>query len=181
MRSMASAALKRRLAVALAVLTIAGCAISSEGLAPEVAVAATRRIDRTVKVMPVEGGRASTFGREAYITNEQYFSALRKTVADSGVFARVIESGRADLDLHSEIVAITTEAGVSPTYAIVVQYWLVDPASGQEVWRKGINTRHHVGWNEAFAGGTRIIMAVEGATQKNLTQLIKALATSDLR
>ena len=88
--------------------------------------------------------------------------------------------GDADWELHSEIITITTEGGVSPRYAIVVQYWLVDPHSGEEIWRKGINTRHQVQWNEAFAGATRIIRAVEGATKKNLSQLVTALARAGL-
>jgi hypothetical protein len=43
----------------------------------------------------------------------------------------------------------------------------------QEIRRMGTNSRHHVEWNEAFAGGTRVIMAVEGATKKNLTRLVQ--------
>jgi hypothetical protein len=169
------------LLIAALALLIAGCSIKTEGLIPDQPVEAGRQIDRTVKVMPVEGGHASKFGREAYITNAQYGEALHRTLVDSRIFNRVVESGDADWDLHSEIITITTEAGVSPTYAIVVQYWLVDEKTGEEIWRKGINTRHHVNWNEAFAGGTRIIMAVEGATKKNLTQLVQALASSDLK
>ena len=57
----------------------------------------------------------------------------------------------------------------------------MDQPTGKQIWRKGINTRHQVEWNEAFAGGTRIIMAVEGATKKNLATLIRALSESDLR
>jgi hypothetical protein len=164
---------------AFAVL-LTGCSIKTEGLIPDQPIVAARQINKTVKVMPVEGGHASKFGREAYITNEQYREALHKTLVDSHVFNRIIESGEADWELHSEIITITTEAGISPTYAIVVQYWLTDAHSGEEIWRKGINTRHHVNWNEAFAGATRIIMAVNGATQKNLTQLVQALSSSSL-
>ena len=168
----------------LSALTLAvalmGCSIKTAGLIPDQPTTAARQLNKFVKVMPVEGGRASSFGREAYITNEQYFEALSKTLADSQVFAGIVESD-ADLNMHSEIITVTTEGGISPTYAIVVQYWLVDPATGQEVWRKGINTRHHVEWNEAFAGATRIIMAVEGATQKNLLRLVQELSDSPLQ
>ncbi|MCB1760034.1 MAG: hypothetical protein KDI68_09695 [Gammaproteobacteria bacterium] len=162
-------------------LALAGCSIKTEGLIPDQPVTTGRQIDRTVRVMTVEGGRASSFGREAYITNEQYRDALFQTLTEANLFSGVVKSGSADWNLHSEIITITTEAGISPTYAIVVQYWLVDPGSGEEFWRKGINTRHHVNWNEAFAGGTRVIMAVEGATKKNLTQLVQALSNADLR
>lgn len=179
-------AVRRRTALTCALwpavaIIATGCAITSEGLAPAEPVRPARQIARTVRIMPVEGGRASTFGREAYITNEQYHEALSRTLADAKVFAAIKKDGSADLELHSEIITITTEGGISPAYAIVVQYWLVDPATGQEVWRKGINARHQVQWNEAFAGGTRIIMAVNGATQKNLTRLIEALAALELR
>jgi len=63
---------------------------------------------------------------------------------------------------------------------MVVQHWLVDPDTDEEIWRKGINSRHQVQWNEAFAGGTRTIMAIEGAAQKNLAQFIRALEQSGL-
>ncbi|MCB1870125.1 MAG: hypothetical protein KDI43_16810 [Gammaproteobacteria bacterium] len=161
-------------------LVLFGCSIKTEGLIPDQPIETARQFDKTVKVMEVEGGHASKFGREAYITNEQYRDALFQTLMDAKIFSGVAKSGNADWNLHSEIITITTEAGVSPTYAIVVQYWLVDPQTGEEIWRKGINTRHHVNWNEAFAGGTRIIMAVEGATKKNLTQLVQELSIADL-
>jgi hypothetical protein len=170
-----------QLLVTLIALVLAGCSINSSGLVPDQPVETHRLIDKSVRVMNVEGGHTSKFGREAYITNKQYHEALFKTLVDARLFSRVVESGSADWDLHSEIITITTEAGISPTYAIVVQYWLVDPRTGEEIWRKGINTRHHVDWNEAFAGGTRIIMAVEGATKKNLTQLVQSLASIDLK
>jgi len=169
-----------RLLLAIIALVSTGCSIKTEGLIPDRPIEATRQIDRSVKVMMVEGGHASKFGREAYITNEQYRDALQQTLTDAHLFTRVVDSGVADWDLHSEIITITTEAGVSPTYAIVVQYWLVDPRTGEEIWRKGINTRHQVKWNEAFAGGTRIIKAVEGATKQNLTQLVQELSRADL-
>jgi len=62
-----------------------------------------------------------------------------------------------------------------------MQYRITDPDTNEEIRRKGINTRHHVQWHEAFAGGTRIIMAVEGTAQKNLTRLIEELQASDIR
>ena len=158
----------------------AGCSIQSAGLVPPELPPFEQKIEKTLKVMPVLGGRGSTFGREAYITNEQYRTALFETLSKSELFRSTVESGDADLELHSEIITITTESGLSPMYAIVVQYWLVDPASNEEVWRKGINTRHQVMWNDHFAGATRIIKAVEGATQKNLTQLTQELAAANL-
>lgn len=165
----------------LVILTLSGCAINSDGLVPEEPVEVARQISKTVKVMPVAGGRDSTFGREAYITNEKFEVALVQALSDSGLFNAVVSDGSADLNLHSEIITLSTEGGVSPLYAIVMQYWIIDPITGEEIWRRGINSRHQVQWNDAFAGGTRVIMAVEGATQKNLTELIKALDRSDIQ
>jgi hypothetical protein len=102
----------------LMALVIPGCSIKTEGLVPDRPVATTRKIDKSVKVTPTEGGHASKFGREAYITNEQYHDALYRTLTDAQLFSRVVESGDADWELHSEIITITTEAGISPTYAI---------------------------------------------------------------
>lgn len=167
--------------LAILVLLLAGCSIKTDGLVPDPPVGVETRLESSVRVMPVAGGRASSFGREAYITNEQYREALFRSLDDAGLFSLVTMTDAADLDLYSEIITITTEGGLSPRYAIVVQYWLVDPVSGDEIWRKGINTRHEVKWNEAFAGATRIIRAVEGATKKNLSQLVTALARAGLR
>lgn len=166
--------------VAISVL-LSGCAISSDGLVPEESVAVGRQIQKSVRVMPVDGGRASSFGREAYITNEKMHSAIVQALIDSGLFVDVTTDGDADLNLFSEIITLSTEGGLSPLYAIVMQYWVEDARTGEELWRDGVNTRHQVQWNDAFAGGTRIIMAVEGATQKNLTALIEGLDSSDIR
>ena len=166
--------------LAMLTLLLTGCAIKTDGLVPDPPVGVETRHASSLRVMPVAGGRASSFGREAYITNAQYREALYRTLVDAGLFREVSLDGDADWQLYSEIITITTEGGVSPRYAIVVQYWLVDPDSGEEIWRKGINTRHQVMWNEAFAGATRIIRAVEGATKKNLSQLVAALSRADL-
>jgi len=179
MRTLADVLLRSLLLAATALL-VAGCSIKTDGLVPDPPVNAGRQIDKILQVMPVTGGHASKFGREAYITNEQYHEALQRSLVDAKLFSAVVESGEADWNLHSEIITITTEGGTSPFYAIVVQYWLVDPHTGDQIWRKGINTRHQVEWNEAFAGGTRIIMAIEGATKKNFATLIRALSDSDL-
>ena len=167
-------------AVSSALLALTGCGISASGLLPPEVPTAVSPIAKSVKIMPVEGGRASKFGREAYITNEQFLEALTYTVKESSVFSEVVESGDADLNLHSEVITITTEGGLSPTYAIVMQYWLVDPASGDEVWRRGINTRHQVKFSEHLAGATRIIKAVQGATHKNLLRLTESLEAAEL-
>jgi len=164
----------------LVLVSTAGCSMSDAVLAPVDPVQVNRQIERSVRVMPVTGGYASKFGREAYIENEQWQAAVTEALSDARIFRAVQDSGEADLNLHSEIITITTEGGVSPAYAMVVQYWLVDAANGEEIWRRGINSRHQVQWNEAFAGGTRTIMAIEGAAQKNLAQFIEALEGSDL-
>ena len=169
--------LPKRLLMAVMLVLVSACGITSQGLIPKDLPTSARQIGKTVKIMPVAGGQ----GREAFITNEQYQEALSRTIADSRIFARVVETGPADLELFSEIITVTSEGGISPSFAVVVQYWVVDPATGREVWRKGINTRHQVQWNEAFAGGTRGIMAIEGATQKNLIRLVKHLEAADLR
>jgi len=166
--------------ILLAAVLTTGCSMSGAVLAPVEPVAVERQIDRTVRVMPVVGGYASKFGREAYIENDQWQAAVTEALGDARVFRAIRDSGDADLNLHSEIITITTEGGVSPAYAMVVQYWLVDPDTEEEIWRKGINSRHQVQWNEAFAGATRTIMAIEGAAQKNLTQFIRALEQSGL-
>jgi len=165
---------------ACATFLLASCAISTKGLIPEPPVSGVRQIDKQVQLMPVQGGRSSSFGREAYITNEQYRDAMRQALLDAGSFRVLADEGPTDWQLFSEIITITTEGGVSPMYAIVVQYWLVETDTGNEIWRKGINTRQKVNWNEAFAGGTRIIMAINGATKKNLSGLIEALSKADL-
>lgn len=164
----------------LLTLLLTACAISTKGLVPDPQVSGVEQIDKRVQLMPVQGGRSSSFGREAYITNEQYGEALRQALLDAGIFRELVEKDTGDWQLHSEIITITTEGGISPMYAIVVQYWLVDTETGREIWRKGINTRHKVNWDEAFAGGTRVIMAINGATQKNLSRLVLALAKAEL-
>ena len=151
----------------------------TEGLIPDQPIETARQFDKTVKVMEVEGGHASKFGREAYITNEQYRDALFQTLMDAKIFSGVAKSGNADWNLHSEIITITTEAGVSPTYAIVVQYWLVDPQTGEEIWRKGINTRHHVtGMRRSPVAHASLWPSK--VRPKNLTQLVQELSIADL-
>lgn len=169
--------LARRVVLVAAIAILGACGITSEGLSPKNLAKAKLRIDKTVKVMPVVVGPK----HEAFITGQQFHQALSRTIASANMFSHVVDSGAADLELFSEVVTVAHSGGISPSVAVVVQYWMVDPRSGRDVWRKGINTRHRVQWNEAFAGGTRGIMAIEGATQKNLVRLIEELEAAGIR
>ena len=137
------------------VAVLAGCSIQSAGLVPTELPPVEQRIEKTLKVMPVLGGRGSTFGREAYITNEQYHTAILETMNKSGLFRNTVESGDADLELHSEIITITTESGLSPTYAIVVQYWLTGGglAQGHQYAPSGHVERSLRWWHPYHQGG----------------------------
>jgi hypothetical protein len=159
----------------------AGCSgINSKRMVPEQGERSAPRFDYSLKIVQPVGGQKSVFGVQDYVENGEFHDALMNTMTGSGLFSSVTDKGGADRELHSEIIAVAPSGGYNMTFAFVTQYWIIDPATGDEVWRKGVNARHEVKVTETWSGSARAVQALEGAVRKNLQRLVEELSNAEL-
>lgn len=162
-------------------VVLAGCSgIDTKRMVPEHSERLAPHFNYSLKVVKPVGGQKSEFGVQDYVENGELHEALMNTMTGSGLFAIVTDNGQADRELHSEIIAVAPSGGYNMTYAFVTQYWIIDPTTGNEVWRKGINARHEVKVTETWSGSARAVQALEGAVRKNLQRLVEALSEAEL-
>ena len=170
-----------RILPVVAALLLAGCGgIEVKDMVPESTNTSGMRFEQSLKIVEPIGGRKSVFGVQDYVENQEMHGALMAAFQKSNLFSSVTDSVSADLELHTEIIEVAPSGGFNMTFAFVTQYWLVDPKTGEEIWRKGINARNEERLSDTWSGAARAVKALEGAVRDNISRLIDELAEADL-
>lgn len=165
----------------IAALLLVGCGgIEVKDMVPESTDTGGKRFEQSLKIVEPIGGQKSVFGVQDYVENQEMHGALMGAFEKANLFASVTDSGTADLELHTEIIEVAPSGGFNFTFAFVTQYWLVDPKTGEEIWRKGINSRNEEKLSETWSGSSRAVKALEGAVRDNISRLIEALTNEEL-
>ncbi len=168
------------LLVCIVGLFLPGCSgIQVERMVPGIVADHSPRFKYSLKIVEPVGGQKSVFGVQDYVENPELHAALLDTLASTNFFRSVTDSGIADRELHSEIVAVTASGGLDTTFSFGVRYRVIDPETDEEIWRKEINARHQVKLSETLSGSARAVYALEGAVRKNLAKLVQELATTE--
>lgn len=167
-------------------LVLTGCGgLAVTRMIPQTSIEPTPRFNVVLRVMPVTNAKVQQWGGPALVSNEIYREALVSTLRKSNLFRRIETEQPGDLELHADFVAHGqgTRGAVGLDYrsAMVVQYRIVETASGSELWSQGFNSRHEVAVSQAFSGAARTIEAQEGSVRDNLAQLVKALSAAELK
>jgi hypothetical protein len=129
-------------------------------------------ISKSIRIAEVTGGRKSTFGGAAMVSNELFKAALLETFQHAKVFRSVVTEGESDVDLQANIVSQGQKIGSLLEYRhnMIVNYNFIDRKSGNVVWRETYQSEFG---SRAFAGGTRTVRSVEGTVRENLTLLLE--------
>lgn len=169
------------LLASLVVLSLAGCAspASREGM-QVAATPALHQSPRTVSVRTA-GGTDTGALDSTNIADADFKAAIEESITQSKVFSRVIQGGGADYDLSVTVVRLTKPlAGFSMTVEMEAAWSLVRRQDKGVVMRKTIASTYTAGMSDAFAGVTRLHMAVEGAARANITQGLQEISALKL-
>src|SRR3954451_16297723 len=162
------------LSILAAVMFItSGCGgINPKRMVPPQAAALGTKINKSIKITEVTGGRNGTFGGADYVNNDQFKKALLMTLQQSGLFPSV-SADTGDLDLQASIRSQDqkTSRGLQYTGTLVVSYKITD-SSGKAVWAESYDSEFS---STAFSGAARTIDAREGCARENLASLIRGL------
>ena len=123
------------------------------------------------------GGGETTATSYTNITNEDLAGAIEESIMNSGLFSSVVKGDAADYKLSVYLVSMSKPMfGFSFTIDMEMSWSLMNMKTGDAVMRKSIKSSHTTTTGEAFAGVTRIRMAVEGAAEDNIRKGLQAIA-----
>jgi len=98
-------------------------------------------------------------------------AALEASITETRVFREVVQGRSGDYELTVSVTQLSKPMfGFSFTVEMEAGWTLTRVSDGRQVWRKAITSTHTVSANAAFAGATRLRMAVEGAAKANISQ-----------
>jgi len=158
-------------------LMCAGCAT---GAKPEAMTAVlhlpVHQSPSTVAVL-VSGGRDTSAMGVSQISDEDFTTALRQSIEQSRLFARVLTDGSANYQLQAFIVGVNHPYfGGSMAVSMEVDYTLSRTQPKQVVWHKAMTSSYTAPFSAAFVAATRLRLAMEGAARKNIEQAIQDIS-----
>ena len=153
-----------------AVLLVVACASppSAVNMTPATAPAAlTKSASRTVTVTVI--GSVEVF-------NNNFKTAVEKSVTDAGLFAIAQQGEAPEYRLNATVVQVRVPMTfASKTADMEIAWSLVRGKDDSIAFRKAIKSTHTGGPFDSFNGATRVVMAVEAASKKNVEALLQDL------
>lgn len=160
-----------------AVAFLAGCATPSDPTAMVVSTADFGRQHPHSVSVNVVGGRETSKAGASQISDQDFRSAVVRSIEQSRLFEQVLAPDSADYHLEILIARLDQPMfGFNMTVTIETSWTLTRRDSGDVVWEKTIPTSHTAKAGEAFSGVKRLRLANEGAAQANIEEALKELA-----
>lgn len=115
------------------------------------------------------------------ISNNALAAAIEESIIKNGLFTKVVHSDDSDYFLNVTIVNMSKPMfGASMTVNMEAAWSLRINKSQQVVMRETIESSYTAGAFSAFAGVTRVRIAVEGAARENIHQGLMAISKLQL-
>lgn len=115
------------------------------------------------------------------ISNEDLKGAIEQSITKTGLFRSILQGKGGDYELTVTVTQLTKPMmGFSFTVTLETAWSLVKASDKRVALRQAIKSSHTAGAGEAFAGVTRLRLAVEGAARKNISQGLEAIAALSL-
>ncbi len=165
-----------RLLLGAAVVALAACGTPAQRTSMEVpGVAAAKKNNHSVTVN-VSGGQKSDGNAGIGIVDADFKAAIEASLLRAGAFGSVQASGPAGYTLSANIIELRMPAmGFSMTVDLEVAWTLARSSDGAVLMRKAVRNSFTAGVSDAFAGVTRVRLAVEGAARGNVQLFLKEL------
>lgn len=171
----------RWLMLASLVALIAGCASPAAREAMVVkTVGDGSRSSGTVSVT-TQGGQDTGAMDSSNISDEDFAKAIEESIVGSGLFADVVHGKAANYRLTVSIIELTKPMfGASFTVTMEAAWVLIKADSGEALLKKSVRSSYTATMGAAFAGVTRLRLAVEGAAKENIRLGLQEIASLKL-
>jgi len=132
-------------------------------------------------MITTQGGRETGAMDSSNVSNNDFKQAIEESVIENRLFTQVINDSGSDYLLNVAIVNMSKPLfGGNFTVTMEATWSLSDATTRQYLMRKAIKSSHTATMEDAFAGVTRLRLALEGAVSENIRQGIIALSELNL-
>lgn len=168
--------LGRALALGAALLMLGACGTPAQRANMEVAGVAAPKKNNHAVVVAVSGGQQAE-GAGVGIVGADFKAATEASLQRAGAFGSVQASAAgAGYALNANIIELRMPGmGFSMTVDMEVAWSLTRLGDGAVLMRKAIRNSYTASVSDAFAGVTRVRLAVEGAARENIQKMLKEL------
>ena len=128
------------------------------------------------------GGGAQTGAMDSSnISDADLKAAIEDAVSQSKLFKTIVQGSNGDYELSVRLTSLSKPLfGATFTVEMETAWSLTKTSDRTVVLRKSVKSSGVATMGEAFAGVTRLRMAVEAATRNNIEQGLKAIAELNL-
>jgi hypothetical protein len=129
----------------------------------------------------VRGGAATSAGTSSNISDADLRAAIEASIKETQAFREVVEGRSGQYELAVNVIQLSKPSfGFSFTVDFEAGWTLTRVSDGQVVFRKAIASTYTASASAAFAGATRLRLAVEGAAKANIADGLSAIGNLDL-
>jgi len=162
-------------------LAFGGCATPSNPQAMSVQKIELAKKHAASLSLNVTGGSETNSAGASKISNADFTTALKSSIENSQLFAKLLDAGSSDYHLEVMIARLDQPMmGFNMTVTLETNWTLSRKSDGTVVWQKAIPSTFTAKAGEAFAGVTRLRLANEGAARTNIEQAIKEISALNL-
>jgi PBP1b-binding outer membrane lipoprotein LpoB len=127
------------------------------------------------------GGAATGAMDSSNVSDADLKAAIEDAIAQSKLFTTIVQGSNGDYELSVRLTSLSKPIfGATFTVDMETAWALTKASDGSVVLRKAVKSSGTATMGEAFAGVTRLRMAVEAATRNNIEQGIKTVAELNL-
>lgn len=169
------------LACGAAALVMAGCAspANRQAMTPQDLVPAKSHA-YSVSVQTAGGSDTGVLD-SSNISDSDLKAALEDAISQNRVFERVVQGNLADYQLSVRVVNVSKPLfGATFTVDMECAWSLAKRSDQSTVMRRSVKSSGTASMSDAFAGVTRLRMAVENAARDNIRQGLGAISTLSL-
>lgn len=158
-------------------LLLGGCVTATQSTAMTTRLATPLTKHAESLSVTVTGGSETTAMTGSKISNSDFAEAIKASVTQSGLFAKIAVGDRADYQLDIQIVRLAQPI-LGGSFTVTIETtWLLKHRNDQKVlWEKGVTSSFTAGWGDAFVGTTRLRLATEGAARANIQDALAQIS-----
>ena len=162
-------------------LLLGGCATASNSAAMIAPVTAKVTKHPEALSVNVTGGSETSAMWKSMVSDADFAEAIKASVTQSGLFAKIAVGDAADYQLEVQIVRLVQpNFGASFTVTIETSWFLKNRRAQKVIWQKSITTSYTASMGDAIIGATRLRLANEGAARSNIQDAINQMSALTL-
>ncbi|MBY0247169.1 MAG: hypothetical protein K2Q17_05830 [Nitrospiraceae bacterium] len=168
------------LVVGLAILC-AGCPSILKPEAMQASIAPPLHRSAGDLLVVVMGATKLSKTKPVQVTDDGFAQALAASIEQSGIFRRVLRDASGHYRLDATVQGLEEDIfGLDMTASMEVSYVLARMSPKGIVWEKKIRTSHTAGMNDSVISITRVRLATEGASRRNIEQALQDISVLKL-